>query len=146
MAGSRPNLKKISNKKAQPPTFAIDGSQIEIVEKAKYLGVQFDQHLIWDEHVRFVYALGFLKYDKKLLPQETLSHIYRGIAEPYFRYCSSVWGSCGETKLLTLQKLQNRLAPTYLSNIFSRHSTRDTVYLRNSKTDLQVPLFNIANG
>ena len=115
------------------------------------MGVQFDQHLIWDEHVRFVCAkvsraLGFLKYAKKLLPQETLSHIYRGIAEPYFRYCSSVWGSCGETKLPTLQKLQNRLAPTYLSNIFSRHSTRDTVYLRNSKTDLQVPLFNIANG
>ena len=46
----------------------------------------------------------------QLLPQETLSHIYRGIVEPYFRYCSSVWGSCGETKLLTLQKLQNRTA------------------------------------
>ena len=43
-------------------------------------------------------------------PQETLSHIYRGIVEPYFRYCSSVWGSCGETRFLTLQKLQNRAA------------------------------------
>ena len=30
------------------------------------------------------HALGFLKYAKKLLPQETLSHIYRGILEPYF--------------------------------------------------------------
>ena len=195
VVGSRSNLKKISDKKTQPPTFVTDGSQIEIVEKAKYLGVQLDQHLIWDEHVRFVCgkvtrALGFLKYAKKLLPQETLSHIYRGIVEPYFRYCSSVWGSCGETKLLTLQKLQNRaarivknsgygapadavieklnwptiveiikretatmankslngLAPTYLSNIFSRNSTRDTVYLRYSETDLQVPLFETANG
>ena len=79
------------------------------------MGVQLDQHLIWDEHVRFVCAkvscaFGFLKYAKKLLPQETLSHIFRGIVEPHFRYCSSVWGSCGETKLLTLQKLQNRAA------------------------------------
>ena len=101
-----------------------------------------------------------------------------------------MWGSCGETKLLTLQKLQNRaarivtnsgynapadalieklnwptiveiikretatmvykslngLAPTYLSNIFSRNSNRDIVYLRNSETDLQVPLFKTANG
>ena len=113
--GTRLNLKKISEKKVQPPTFVIDDSQIEIVEKAKYLRVQLDQHLVWDEHARYVCtkvsrALGFLKYAKKLLPQETLSHIYRGIVEPYFRYCSSVWGSCGETRLLTLQKLQNRAA------------------------------------
>ena len=189
VVGSRPNLKKISDKKVQPPTFVIDDSQIEIVEKAKYLGVQLDQHLVWDEHARYVCTkvsgdLGFLKYAKKLLPQENLSHIYRGIVEPYFRYCSSVWGSCGETRLLTLQKLQNRaarivtnssyvasadalieelnwptiseiikretatmvykslngLVPMYLSNIFSRNSTRDTIYLRNSEDDLRVPL------
>ena len=54
MVGPRPNLKNISDKKVQPPTFLIDGSQIEIVEKAKYLEVQFDQHLVWGEHVRFV--------------------------------------------------------------------------------------------
>ena len=99
-------------------------------------------------------------------------------------------GSCGETRLLTLQKLQNRaarmvtsssyvasadalieklnwptiseiikretatmvykslngLVPMYLSNIFSRDSTRDTIYLRNSENDLRVPLFKTANG
>ena len=101
-----------------------------------------------------------------------------------------MWGSCGETRLLTLQKLQNGaarivtnssydaradaligklnwptiseiikretmimiyeslngLVPMYLSNIFSRNSTRDTVYLRNSESDLRVPLFKTANG
>ena len=101
VVGSRRNLKKISEKKVQPPTFVIDDSQIEIVEKAKYLGVQLDQHLVWDDHARYVCtkvsrALGFLKYAKKLLSQETLNHIYKGIVEPYFRYCSSVgelWGN-----------------------------------------------------
>ena len=43
-------------------------------------------------------------------------------------------------------KSLNGLAPTNLSTIFSRNSTRDTVYLRNSETDLQVPLFKTANG
>ena len=89
--GSRPNLKKISDKKVQPPTFVIDGSEIEIVEKHKYLGLQLNQHIFWNEHVRFEFAkvscdLGFLKYAKKLLPQETLSHIYIGIVKTYFRY------------------------------------------------------------
>ena len=56
VVGSRPNLKKISDKKIQPLTFVIDDSQIEIVEKAKYLGVQLDQHLVWDEHVRLICA------------------------------------------------------------------------------------------
>ena len=60
--------------------FVVDDSQIEIDEKAKYLGVQLDQHLVWDERARYVCtkvsrALGFLKYDKKLLPQENLGHI-----------------------------------------------------------------------
>ena len=50
----RPNLKKISDNKVYTPIFVTDGSQIEIVEKAKYLGVQLDQHLAWDEHVRYV--------------------------------------------------------------------------------------------
>ena len=115
VVGSLPNLMKISDRKVQPPTCLIDDSQIEIVEKVKYLRVQRDQLLVWDEHVRFVcakasLALGFLKYAKKLLPQETLSNIYKGIVGPYFRYCSSVWRSCEETKLLTLQKLQDRAA------------------------------------
>lgn len=74
---SWPNPKKISDKKVlQHPTFVIDDSQIEIVEKANYLGVQLDQHLVKDEHVRYVsaevsHALGFLNYAKKLIAQET---------------------------------------------------------------------------
>ena len=43
-------------------------------------------------------------------------------------------------------KSLNDLAPTYLSNIISRKSIRDTVYLRYSETDLQIPLFKTANG
>ena len=53
---SRPNLKKISNKKEQSLTFAIDESQIEMFKKVKYLGVQLDQHLVREDHVRFVCA------------------------------------------------------------------------------------------
>ena len=71
--GSRPNLKKISTKLVEPPSFSIGGSEVEMVDNVKYLGVQIGRHLSWDEHIHFVRskvsrAIGFLKYAKKLLP------------------------------------------------------------------------------
>ena len=70
---------------------------------------------MWDEHTKALSSkisrfLGFLKYAKKLLPKHTLSQMYRGIVEPHFRYCCSVWGNCGDSRLSMLQKLQNRAA------------------------------------
>ena len=115
VVGSRHNLKEISKGKVQSPSFVIGDSQIDIVEKTKYLGIQLDQHLVWDEQTRFLRAnvsraIGFLKYAKKILPQEALSQIYSGIVEPHFFYCCSVWRSSGESRRLPLQKLQNRAA------------------------------------
>ena len=95
--GSRPNLTKMSTKPVESPSFSIGGSEVEMVDNIKYLGVQIDRHLAWDEHIHFVRskvsrAIGFLKYAKKLLPQDTLCKMYRGIVEPHLRYCCSVWG------------------------------------------------------
>ena len=98
--GSRPNLKKISTKLVEPPSFTIGGSDVDMVGNVKYLGVQIDRHLAWDEHIQFVRskvsrAIGFLKYAKKLLPQDTRCKMYRCIVEPHLRYCCSVWGHVG---------------------------------------------------
>ena len=110
VVGSRPKLKRI---------------------RTKYLGGQLDCHLVWDEHVKCMRtkvsrALGFLKYAKKFLPQDTLSKMYRGIVEPHFRYCCSVWGCCGKTQLDNLQKLQNRAARIVTNSIF-RVSAADLI-------------------
>ena len=100
--GSRPNLKKISTKLVEPPSFSIGGSEVEMVDNVKYLGVQIDRHLAWEEHIHFIRskvsrAIGFLiKYAKKLLPQDTLCKMYRGIVEPHLCYWCSVWGHVGD--------------------------------------------------
>ena len=80
--GSRPKLKSISNEVSEQPSFSINGTQIETVERTKYLDVQLDSHLVWDEHIKCVRtkvsrALVFLKYAKKFLPQDTLSKMHR---------------------------------------------------------------------
>ena len=97
------------------PQCFIGDSQVEKVERTKYLGVIIDRSLSWEEHINILRtkvsrAIGFLKYARKFSPQNTLSKMYRGIVEPHFWYCCSVWGCCGATKLQTLQKLQNRAA------------------------------------
>ena len=195
VVGSRPNLEKISTKLVEPPSFSIGGSDVEMVGNVKYLGVQIDRHLAWDEHIQFVRskvsrAIGFLQYAKKLLPQDTLCKMYRGTVEPHLRYCCSVWGACGGTRLQVLQKLQNRaasivtnssydssasaliktlnwptvadiikvetacmvyksindLAPDYLSEIFTKNSACCRKNLRNTATDLHVPLMKTCNS
>ena len=55
-------------------------------------------------------SFGFPKYAERLLLKHTLSQMYRGIIEPHFRYCCSMWGNCGDSRLSMLQKLQNHAA------------------------------------
>ena len=195
VVGSQPKIKKIVDGTVDHPQFFIGDSQVENVDQSKYLGVIIDRSLSWEEHINILRtkvsrAIGFLKYARKFLPQNTLSKMYRGIVEPHFRYCCSVWGCCGATKLLTLQKLQNRaarivtkskfdtpamelihnlnwptvsdiirsetatsmykslngLVPEYLSNLFVKNSTRNVRELRNTETDLSLPLRKTKNG
>ena len=115
IVGSRPNLRKIIDNPSEAPCFAIGDTNIDIVQSTKYLGIILDQHLAWDEHITLLQAgisraLSFLKYAKKFLLLKVLNLIYKGVVEPHFRYCCSVWGNCGESKKNALQKLQHRAA------------------------------------
>ena len=115
VVGSKPKIKKITEKVVAPPQFLIGDAQFENVDHTKYLEVMIDKSLNWSKHIKSVRTkvsrgIAFLKYSRKFLPQNTLRKMYRGIVEPHFRSCCSVWGSCGVTRLQTLHKLQNRAA------------------------------------
>ncbi len=80
----------------------IRDSELEVVQKTKYLGVQIDCSLDWKEQIKATSAkvsraLGFLKYAKKFLPREALITLYTSIVEPHFRSCCSAFGCCGIT-------------------------------------------------
>ena len=60
---------------------------------------------------------------KEIRTKETLIQMYKGIVEPHFRYCCSVWGSCGETRLKALQTLQNRAARTVSNSSYDKSAT-----------------------
>ena len=49
--------------------------------------------------------------------------MHRGIVEPHFRYCCSAWGSCGDSRLLMLQKLQNPAARIVTNSSYDAPAT-----------------------
>ena len=90
----------------------IEGKELDIALNTKYLGVNIDSSLDWKDHIEVMSskvsrAIGFLKHASKLLPQDALKTLYKGIVEAHFHYCCSVWGCCRKTELIQLQKLQN---------------------------------------
>ena len=84
--------------------FNTRGSDLEVVQNIKYLGVQIDHNLNWKEKVqaastKISKAIGFFKYAKPFLPRESLKNRYTGIVELHFRYCCYVWGCIGSTDI-----------------------------------------------
>ena len=192
--GSQPKIKKIKNNLSSLPSFKVGGEEINLVNETKYLGVMIDNCLTWESHINAVQkisrAIGLLKYARNFVQTDTLINLYRSITEPHFRYCCSVWGSCGASKLDVLQNSQNKatkivknspfdasaapllqrlgwpsvhklinketgsmvyrslnsLALQHLSDLFVRLSEVHPRELRNSKTNLAIPMLRNGNG
>ena len=107
----------------------INGTELEVVSKIKYLGVLLDNCLDWKDQVQAVSlkvsrGLGILKHAKKFLPFSALTSLYTSIVEPHFRYSCSVWGCAGTTEINWLQKLQNRAARIVTNSSFDTPSNK----------------------
>ena len=82
----------------------------------KLLGVVIDSQLSFKNHIDHLLAklapkLGLLRRLSCVLPENVLSSLYMSIIQPHIDYCLSVWGSCIQTDINAIQKLQNRAAP-----------------------------------
>ena len=85
------------------------------------------------------------------MPNDTLMQMYRGIVEPHFHYCCSVWGSCGATRLQALKKLQNRaarIAPNYNYDISATQLIKNLKWLTISdmKTKTATETYKATTG
>ena len=123
---ARRNVLDRSNQNLQ---LKIHGTELEVASKIKYLGVYLDNSLDWKDQVRAVSlevsrGLGLLKHANKFLPLSALTSLYTSIIEPYFRYCCSLWGCAGTTKINRLQKLQNRAARIATNSSFDTPSNQ----------------------
>ena len=69
LISSRNRLKKIGISENPEPALKIGEEPISMVKHTKYLGVQIDQHLLWDEYLSVITkkisrGSGMLKYSK----------------------------------------------------------------------------------
>ena len=79
MIGIRKKLKDSQCPLSIKPSFAISGEEISIIEYTKYLGVQVDQYMNWENHVmkKISSALGMIRLAKNFLPLNTLQNWYK---------------------------------------------------------------------
>ena len=111
-----PRLNQLdSSPESTPYAIVVDGQEVKRVKLVKYLGLIVDDKLVWDQHIDYSSSKiirgipqAYQALHTKGLPTIALQYI----VEPYFRYCSIVWGQCGETLKDKLQTLQNKAART----------------------------------
>ena len=81
------------------------------MKQAKNLGLIIDEHVSWEQQIEYISGklrrnIGILKRMSTVLPNESLDMICKTLIEPHIRYCSVVWGNCGEALKDKLQNLQ----------------------------------------
>ena len=121
--------RKALDKSSQHLQVKINGTELEVVSKIKYVGILLDNSLDWKGQVQAVSlkvsrGLGILKHANKFLPFSALTSLYTSIVEPHFRYCCSVWGCADTTEINRLQKLQNRAARIVTNSSFDTSSNQ----------------------
>ena len=92
-----------------PQAVTMDGTRVEQVLTTKSLGETIDDKLSWNCHIKkltkkIALGIGAMIRVGHLVPQATLHLIYQALIQPYFDYCSTVWGTCAVTLQDKLQK------------------------------------------
>ena len=124
LIGSRQRLSTLT----ASPEIAMNGTQVKQVEATKSLGVTIDNKLDWHSHIekltkKIASGIGAIKRVRHLIPGPTLQHIYQALIKPHFDYCDIVWGGCGSTLKIKLQKLQNRAARVLTFSDYDANAT-----------------------
>ena len=102
------------NKDDANPGIIINGTRINQVHKAKFLGVFIDDKLNWSDHIKYVTqkiskGIGIIVKARKYFNKETLNNLYNTMILPFISYCIHVWGKAADTYLGKIHILQKKV-------------------------------------
>ena len=106
--------RKINNIEVHEP-LRLNDYEIKRVTNSKSLGIIVIEGLNWERQYKTVHnksrgGLPSLRRLKNILPQSSLSNVYRALIESHIRCADVTWGSLSNTKIECLQRLQDRAA------------------------------------
>ena len=108
--GSRPAL-------SQSPGLRVtlDGNDLLQIQKVKYLGVVFDSHLLWNDHVEGLRSktsqiVKMLRRLHQFVPPKAIQKLYSSLVLPVLDYCDVVWDGCLKTAQASLEVVHNNAA------------------------------------
>lgn len=109
--------------------FIINNTALEPATCIKYLGLYFDPHLKWENHINFIVKsvapiIGILFKLKRVIPKPALLNIYYSLVNSRLSYLNVVWCSGYKTSLNKLGILQNK-AVKNIFNLPYRYRTID---------------------
>ena len=75
----------------------LNGSEISIVSNTKFLGIQIDNKLSWNDHVNYISKkvsrnVGVLNI-LNFLPKDILLSLYYTLIYPFIIYCIVIWAA-----------------------------------------------------
>ena len=91
-------------------------------------------------------GLAAMKKLRGILPQSMLFQVYKALVEIHLRYADVVWGSLSNTKITTLQRLQNRALEIIQASKIKGSLIRPTLSIDQMfQFDRSVLMFEIIN-
>ena len=96
-------------------TYTMMGQPITSVTQHKYLGVELDSKLTWNEHISAITgkansSLGFLRRNLYNCPEQIKTQAYYSLVRPHLEYACSVWDPHTQKNVQSIEKVQHRAA------------------------------------
>ena len=107
--------------------YKLYGHTIQKVTNAKYLGITFDHHLNWKNHINIIAAKAnaaqaFLCRNTNFCPTDVKIHCYKTLVRPIMEYSTTIWSPFTAVDITTLEKVQRRAARYIFNDYSSFHS------------------------
>ena len=94
-------------------TYTMMGQPITSVTQHKYLGVELDSKLTWNEHISTITgkansSFGFLRRNLYNCLEQIKTHAYYSLVRPHLEYACSVWDPHKQKNIQSIEKVQRR--------------------------------------